>query len=215
MNYLNGSWSLKLSIPYVRVTGNGSIIPGPGGPTSFGSFGGGVFGMGGSGASANQTVTNSGLGDVVASVGYAVFPASGAFYELTAKAKLGTADAGKGLGTGKNDYFLQFDGVLGNGDLTPFYTVGYIITGDSASYSYKNVPYGTLGLMFKTGQSSNFGFSYDYRQAIIDGTDDLQQASAFISWNDSRQWSTTLSALIGFTNSSPDYGVRLMFTRTD
>jgi len=215
MNYLRGPWSLKLTAPAIRVTGNGTVIPGANGPTSFNSFSDGFFGGGsGGGASTTQTVTSSGLGDLTASVGYAYFPASGNFYEVTARVKFGTADVDKGLGTGENDYTLQFDAVFSNDVVSPFFTLGYAITGDSSLYTYKNVPYAALGLMFKTGASSSFGVGYDYRQATVDGSDDLQQANVFFNWSSSRQWSTTLSALAGFTDSSPDYGVGLIFTRS-
>jgi len=215
MNYINGPWSLALSVPYIRITGNGTVIPGAGGPTTFNNFGSGLFGGGmGGGSSSTQTITNSGMGDITASMGYGFFPASGNFYELSAKVKFGTADVNTGLGTGENDYYLQYDAVLGGDSVSPFFTLGYVITGDSASYIYKDVPYASLGLIFKTGQSSSFGVSYDYRQATVDGSDALQQANLFISWSSSKQWTTTLSALTGFTDSSPDVGVGLIFSRS-
>jgi len=210
-NYLSGSWNLTLSVPYIRVTGNGVVIPGPGGPLASGNPGGGRGQFGGT-ASTTQTVTNSGLGDVLVSTGYVFYPAN-AFYEIAGKVKFGTADADKGLGTGKNDYYLQLDGVLGKGSVSPFFTLGYVITGDSTNYTYNDVPYGRLGLTFKTGPASNTGLSYDYRQATIEGGDDLRQASVFIGWNNAEQRYTTLSVLVGFTDSSPDYGVNLTFIR--
>jgi hypothetical protein len=215
MNYLRGPWSLNLTVPTIRVTGNGTVIPGANGPSSFENFSSGFFGTGSTGnASTSQTVTHSGLGDASASVGYAYFPANGNFYEITAKVKFATADVDKGLGTGENDYTLQFDAVFNSGAVSPYFSLGYAITGDSSLYTYKNVPYGTLGLIFKTGAASSFGVGYDYRQATVDGSDDLQQASVFFNWSGSRQWATTLSALTGFTDSSPDFGVSLMFTRS-
>lgn len=212
MNYLDGAWSYKLTIPYIRITGNGTVVPGTG---TFGNFNSGLFGGGmGGNASATQTVTNSGLGDITASMGYGFFP-DNAFYEISARVKFGTADADKGLGTGENDYYLQFDGVLGmNNTLSPFFTLGYVFTGDSASYTYEDVPYGAIGLMFKTSASSSLGISYDYRQSLIAGSDDFKQASAFVNWKVANNWAATVSILNGFTNSSPDSGYSLMFTRS-
>lgn len=209
-NRLDGAWNLKLTIPYIRVTGNGTVIPGTTGAVS--SFSSGAFGGGGGGASTTRTVVNSGLGDISGSVGYGFFPGNN-FFEVSAKVKLGTADASKGLGTGENDYSFQLDGVIGNKKVSPFFTVGYIITGDTVSTTYNDVPYGSFGFMFKNGDFQTSGISYDYRQATIEGSENQQQFSAFLTWKNPRQWSTTISGLIGLTNSSPDFGLSIYFTR--
>lgn len=208
-NRIDGAWNVKLTIPYIRVTGNGTVVPGTSG--SFSSFSKGTFGGGGSGASTTSTVINSGLGDVTGSIGYGFFPGN-SFYEVTAKVKLGTADANKGLGTGQNDYYLQFDGVIGNNTVSPFFTVGYVVTGDTSSTTYKDVPYGSFGFMFKQGKFQTTGVSYDYRQATIEGSKNQQQISAFVTWKNPRGWSTTLAALTGLTNASPDFGLSVYFT---
>lgn len=208
INRLDGAWNMKLTIPYIRVTGNGTVIPGTTGTVS--DFISGVFGGGGS-ASTTSTVVNSGLGDITGSIGYGFFPGSN-FFEVSAKIKLGTADATKALGTGENDYSFQLDGVIGNDKVSPFFTAGYVITGDTASTTYKDVPYGSFGFMFKNTDIRTSGISYDYRQATIDGSEDQQQFSAFLTWKNPRQWSTTVSGLIGLTDSSPDFGLSIYFT---
>lgn len=209
-NRLDGAWNLKLTIPYIRVTGNGTVIPGTTGTAP--SFFNGVFGGGGGGGSSTtSTVVNSGLGDITGSIGYGFFPGSN-FFEAIAKIKLGTADANKGLGTGENDYSLQLDGVIGNGKVSPFFTAGYVITGDTASTAYKDVPYGSFGFMFKNSDSQTSGISYDYRQATLEGSENQEQFSAFLTWKKPHQWSTTVSGLIGLTTSSPDFGLSLYFT---
>jgi hypothetical protein len=211
MQVLYDALSFSLTVPYIRVTGNGTVIPGAAGPLTFSNFGSGFFGGGGSGASSTETVTNAGLGDITASVGYAL-PAKSGFYEISAKVKLGTADADKGLGTGENDYFLQFDAIPGTGKSSPYFTVGYVITGDNATYTYKDVVYGSVGIMTRNGQDGSMGIGYDYRQSTVAGSDDLQQISAFVDWKTSRNWSTSLSGLVGLSDSSPDYGISLKFT---
>ncbi len=207
-NRIDGAWNLNLTIPYIRVTGNGTVVPGTSG--SFSNFSQGSFGGGGSGASTTSTVVNSGLGDVTGSIGYGFFPGNN-FFEVTTKVKLGTADASKGLGTGQNDYYLQLDGVIGNNTVSPFFTIGYVVTGDTSSTTYKDVPYGTVGFMFKNSKLQNSGFSYDYRKATIEGSENLQQISAFVTWKNPEGWSTTLTALKGLTNASPNFGISVYF----
>lgn len=214
MRYVNDAWSYKITVPYISVTGNGVVIPGTGGNVNTRSFGSGMGGgMGGGTATSTQTVTNSGLGDVVASVGYGFFPAE-AFYEVSAKVKFATADADKGLGTGENDYYLQFDGFVGTGIVTPFFTLGYVVTGDTTNFTLKDVPYGSAGLIFKTGESSSLGVSYDYQQATVTGNDDFSQATAFVNWKTSPHWSAGLTATVGFSDSSPDSGFGFSLSRS-
>ena len=208
-NYLNGPWRATVTVPWIQVTGDGSVIPGPGGPLSFTS-GGRFFGMG---SRSTTTYTNSGLGDVTADLGYALFPQDGSFYEFSARAKFGTADPDKGLGTGENDYALQFDAVIGQGQVSPYLTAGYYITGDTPTYTYNDVPYGSLGLMFRPGEKASLGIGYDFRQATVNGTDDLRQVSAFYGWQGKGGWNGSLSALMGLSDTAPDVGFNVTLGR--
>jgi hypothetical protein len=207
---LQDAWSFSLTVPYIRVTGNGTVVPGAAGPVTFSSFSSGFFG--GGGGSSTETVTNSGLGDITAGLGYAL-PSQSGFYEVSARVKFGTADPDKGLGTGENDYYLQFDAIPGSGKSSPYFTVGYVITGDSATYTYEDVAYGSAGIMFRNGQNGSMGIGYDYRQSAVAGSDDLQQISAYVDWKTSRNGSVALSGLVGLSDSSPDFGISLNFTR--
>jgi len=202
---IKGAWSTSLTVPYISITGNGTTIPGTGPVVQSGSSGNGFYGP----VSSSKTVTNAGLGDIIASVGYAMGNSNGAFYELIGKVKFATADNAKGLGSGENDFSLQLDGFFGKSKNRPFFTLGYIVTGDSTQFAYNDVFFGTLGMMFKKDRTSDVGLAYDYRQASIDGTDDQHKVSAFITTKHSKLWISTLSGLIGLTDSSPDFGISL------
>ena len=206
MTLTDGPWRLALTVPYIRVTGNGSVVPGTGSPMVFDSFNTGLFG-GAGGVSSTSTTSNSGLGDVIAEAGYAFLPDDGSFYELSASIKFGTADDKEGLGTGENDYSLQFDGVVGSAAVAPYFTLGYLVTGDSPAFTYRDVPFGSVGLMFRMGENSSAGLGYDYRRSTVRGSDDQQQASAYFGWKLAPTLSASVSGLIGFTDSSPDYGL--------
>ncbi len=207
MSLTEGSWRAELIVPWIRVTGNGSVVPGPGSPMVFDNFNAGLLGGGGAPASATSTITSSGMGDVIAELGYAVMPADGSFYELTGSVKFGTADENEGLGTGENDYSLRLDGVVGSGAVMPYFTVGYLVTGDGGGFDYRDVPFASAGLMFRMGEGASAGLGYDYRSATVRGSDDQQQASAFFAWRLGPAVSASVSGLIGFTDSSPDYGL--------
>ena len=66
--------------------------------------------------------------------------------------------------------------------------------------------------MFKNSNRTTSGFSYDYRQATIDGSENQEQISAFVTWKKAKGWSTTLAALTGLTDASPDFGVSIYFS---
>lgn len=204
IGYIDNAWSYKLTIPYVRVSGDGTVVPGTNGMRSrhFGSA-----------VSSTARVTNSGLGDITARIGYGFFPAN-AFFEISSKVKFATADSSKNLGTGENDFYFQLDGVIGRGAFLPFFTLGYLITGDTTSIKYKDVPYATLGAMYKVSKTSGFGIAYDYRQSSLTGLSDVKQGSLFASWKNSLHWSTSVSILRGYTNSAPDTGFNIMLTRS-
>lgn len=211
--YINDAWSAKLTVPYISVTGNGTVVPGGSGGTV--GFGPGGPPGGGGPAPSTTTVTESGLGDVEASVAYAFSPNSDLmpFVELRAKVKFGTADEAKALGTGENDYSVQVDGVLGKGKVQPFYTLGYVMIGDTDQVDYNNCLFATAGLMFTVSDSTSLGFTYDYKQASVDNADDEGVAGFFLTSKFNQGWSATLNMTTGLTDSSLDYGGSLMVGR--
>src|SRR5260221_2740169 len=101
--YATDLWTLKLTVPYLSVTGPANVVPGVGRIDSSGrprrrTFAG--------------TTTESGLGDTVASATYNAYydAATKRGLDLTGRLKLPTAEADKGLGTGSADQSVQVDG---------------------------------------------------------------------------------------------------------
>src|SRR5215469_11177590 len=98
-------WTFKLVLPYVDISGAGNVIPGVGRVNNANPKGRGHGrGAGAAAAATTSTGSASGIGDIVASVGYEVFQNSDHTFgvDVTGKVKFGTADANEGLGTGKN-----------------------------------------------------------------------------------------------------------------
>jgi hypothetical protein len=194
--YETGPWILKLTVPYIRVTGPGNVV----------------------GAGADRVTlpegtterrTASGLGDIVGSAFYNVLSERSApvGLDLGVKVKLGTADKDEGLGTGKTDYSLQADAFKLLGAVTAFGSLGYRVYGDPAGVDLKNVFYGSVGGSYKLSSETSAGLAYDFRPAITPGGGKVSELSAFVSHRLSRDWKLQVYGVTGFADASPDFGV--------
>lgn len=213
--YESDNLTLKLTVPYISVTGPGGVIQGFGRvPQPAGGTTGGVSRFGRpSGGTSSATSTNSGLGDVIASAGYTVYTGDALSVDAVGKVKFGTADANKGLGTGRNDYSAELDGYY---TLAPkstlFVTAGYKIVGAPAGVPTTNVPYGMLGFDQKTSEVSNAGVMYSQVNSVSPTIPDQKDVTFYVSKKYSPTLKIQANLLKGFSTSSPDLGVGLMVT---
>lgn len=193
--YQGKEWTLKMTVPYLQITGPGNVIA---------INGTGVTGV----VTTNTRTTRSGLGDVIVAATHNAYNGgtSGPMVNLTGKVKLGTASSANGLGTGKNDYALQADLYRVTGSVTTFGTLGYRVYGSPAGYSLKNVFYGWLGVSYKFDQETNGGIMLSAGQKITATGSSRQEAILFISHKLEKNWKAQGYALKGFTNSVPDWG---------
>lgn len=193
--YETGRWTLRATVPYIRITGPGNVI--------------------GAGAdrvtlpSATTTRrTESGLGDIVLSAFYNVLNErrSGIGLDLGGKVKLGTADETKGLGTGQEDWSLQADLYKPLDRLSLFGSLGYRWYGDPPGIDLKNVFYGSIGGAYRLAPDTSAGVAYDFRPAIIAGGGEISELTAFMTKRLSREWKLQPYAVLGFGKASPDWG---------
>jgi len=216
--YHNEDWQLELTVPFLRITGNGSVIPGTHGSMVFSDFNSGSFGAGrgmmNSGASNTTTIINSGLGDVITKLTHPIYSNSdqSVQYVMAASVKFATADVQKGLGTGENDYSVDITGSFAISTSIPYVTLGYTFTGDTAQITYQNPIYASAGIMQPLDTKKSLFFAYDFQQAGIAGADNFQQVSVSLSWKQSTNRTLIVSALMGLTKSSPDFGTSLLLT---
>jgi len=214
--YDTGDWSLKLVVPYIRVSGPDNVIPGVG-PVKNGNPNGRGKGKG-KGQSAVVTATPdtstttgsaSGLGDVIASATYSAYRNDAANFgiDLTGKVKFGTADEDKGLGTGKNDYTAAVDLYKGFGRWTVFGGVSYTWLGSSEYIRLNNVFGANVGLGYKIDNQSSIGAYYDYREKAADSSFSRSEVTGYYSYKFASQWKAQVYASKGFTDGSPDWGV--------
>lgn len=196
VRYANDPWTLRLTVPYIRIEGPGSVV------------GGGDAGIviGGGGA---QRTTESGIGDVVASATYTLpdLASQGTFVDLTGKVKFGTADEEKRLGTGENDYYLQIDLARTYGQMTPLATLGYRFVGEPAGSTLDDVVYFSVGGSYKFSPKTSAGLLYDFREAASPSSDDSSEIFGYVNYKLNPNWSWTVYGATGFTDGSPDLNV--------
>lgn len=228
--YESGDWTLKLVVPYISVSGPGGVIMGfgnlPAGNANSPAFGlparsngkGKAVGRGGGGVNVSSspaapTSTQSGLGDVVASAGYTFYSGDALSVDAVGKVKFGTADANKGLGTGKNDYSAELDGyyLVAKGT-TLMAMAGYKIVGSPAGIALNNVPYGMAGVDRKIGEVSNAGLMYNMVGSVSSAIPDQKDVMLYATQKLSSGLKMQAYLTKGFTRSTPDYGGGLVAT---
>ncbi len=186
---------LRVTVPYLSVTApEETVITDPGAEP-----------VPGSGAS----VTESGIGDVVGALtlyDLYVNEAANFVVDVTGKVKFGTADETIGLGTGENDYTLQFDAYRFFDRFSLQGSAGYRLRGDPPGFDLNDVFLASVGGAWVASESALIGMYFDYREASISGMDDVQELSGFASFRLSRAWRMELYAFAGLTDSSTDFG---------
>jgi hypothetical protein len=203
--------TLKLTVPYVSVSGPGGVIQGMGRVASPAATAGGTPTFGRT-AGGTATTTNAGLGDVIASAGYTAYTADALSLDVVGKVKFGTADANKGLGTGKNDYSAQLDGYYTQDKSTLFATAGYKIVGAPTGVAVNNVLYGMLGANQKLSQVTNVGMMISFVQSAFATGSNQRDVTVYASQKLTKSLKLQANLLKGFSSGSPDYGGGVMIT---
>jgi hypothetical protein len=196
--YEADEYTLKLTVPYLRVTGPGNVLIdlGPIGPAS------------------TTSTTQSGLGDIVVAGTYNMYEGrgNGTLVDVTAKIKFATADEAKGLGTGENDYALQADLYKTLGKNTVFGTLGYRVMGDPPGVTLNNVFYASLGVGHQYSQETSAGLILNLQEKAFPTGFPQQELTAYVSHKLGKTWKAQAYAVKGFSNGSPDWGAGAMFS---
>lgn len=195
--YETESLTLKLTVPYIRVTSLGNVIRGMGAVSR---------------STSTRTTTQSGLGDVIATAAYVVYDASSLLLDVAGNVKFGTASANKGLGTGENDYSAQLDAYYTVETTTLFATAGHKIVGAPEGITVNNINYGTLGIRQKLNEKHAVGLMLDAAQSPTELAPGTRELTAFFSNKISNERKLQASVMKGLSDASPDWGVSLMLT---
>lgn len=198
--YETDNLTLKLTVPYIRVTSVGNVVRG--------------FGMMGNSTSSSKTSTQSGLGDVIATAAYTVYDSSSLLFDVAANIKFGTASAQKGLGTGENDYSAQVDGYYSINSTTLFATLGHKIVGEPVGVVVNNVNYASAGISQKLDSTHNAGVMLDVAQSPTESNPATRELTLFMSDKLRKNLKLQANLMKGLSDASADYGFGVMLTGT-
>ncbi|GAB6194730.1 transporter [Lysobacter xanthus] len=211
--YTTGNWAFKASLPWMRVEGDANVVPGLGSIVNLNPVGRGRGGAGtGTGTTAPANDSASGLGDLRLAATYSLPTTSGLGVDLTANAKLATADEDKGLGTGANDYGVAVDLYRDVGGTTLFGGAGYTWLGSSDYIDVDAVANANVGVSRKLGTGSSVGVVYDWREAATTTTDPRSELTGFVTMPTGTKNQLQVYATKGFSDGSPDWGAGVSWT---
>jgi len=211
--YTSGNWTFKGVLPWLRVEGDPTVLPGLGNVGTVNPAGRTRGNSGGVVPVATTSSTASGIGDLRLTGTYSFDTGTPLGVDLSTNVKIATADEDKGLGTGANDYGLALDLYGKVGRTTLFGGVGYTRLGESDFIDTNNVFNAGFGAMWAAGVG-NLGVGYDWRAAASDTADDRSEVTAFYSIpaSDALKWQ--LYATKGLSDGSPDWGGGASMTYT-
>lgn len=193
LSWMGEQFAFRATVPYAYVSApegsiigrQGSVIPGSG-----------------------DEVSDSGIGDVLLSGTWlGLFETRDAIVDLTVKAKLGTADEAKGLGTGETDYAVQVDGYLFQDDFLWMGTVGYKWRGDPSGLELDDTWFASGGLAIWAGRDARIGTLVSYRPEVVEGGDAATELSVFYDRELSPGFGAQVYGLAGLSDGSPDWGI--------
>jgi len=196
---VSASWQsrrlgVRVTVPYLRVSGPGSVLAaGPGGE---------VIPVPGG------RVAADGLGDVLVSMTVydVISPARDTHVDLSGRVKLGTADADQGLGTGENDYSAEVNLLRDFSRATAYALGGYKWRGDPPDVDLEDVAYGAIGGDYLASRGVRLGLVFDFRQSSLPGYDDIRELSAYAVVRLNSGITLQPYLIHGLSDSSPEWG---------
>lgn len=207
-NWRYGNFSARVSVPWLRVSGDPNVLPGVGGVDNDNPLGRGrlpLIGGPEQPPAEGERGVASGVGDVTAAMAWTVPLGASAGLDLGVNAKIATADENKGLGTGANDYgatvdvYRDFDGTL------LFGGIGRTRLGDSEYIDLEHVNSANLGLSQRVGQG-RIGAMYEQRDAASRDREQRRDATLFYARPTTSGGHVQLYASRGFTDGGPEWG---------
>jgi hypothetical protein len=193
--------TLKLTVPYLKITGPSDVVVAAGEPIQLGQDGG--------------RRSESGMGDVIAAATFSVYEnaATGVLIDVTGKFKFATADENKGLGTGENDQAFQGDVTKSFGATSVFGTLGWKRFGDPPGVDFRNPWFASLGSAYRFTADTSGGIMYDYRQRVTARGAHMSEATAFVSHKLTPLSRAQIYLVKGFSDGSPDWGAGALLTK--
>lgn len=211
-----GNWTAKLTVPYLRIKGPGSVIGG-GGVVVVCNDNSGPGKGGGCPPVVNPVTTGavtteSGLGDIIGALTYTInIEKHDIFLDFTGKIKFPTADENKRLGTGETDYTIQVDATKMFGKAYIFGGAGRRFVGDNAQLQFDDIWLVNAGAGYQVNKKFGLGASYDFRESPSTAQN-ASEATGYFTYKVTDSVTAMLYGVVGFSNGSPDESVGLQFS---
>jgi hypothetical protein len=208
-----GDWTFKATLPWLQVDGNPNVLPGVGGVTNLNPIGRGRPGIGAPPPPEDELASGraSGIGDLALAATWSVPTGGPLGVDLTANAKIATADEDEGLGTGANDYGVAVDLYRAFGATTWFGGAGYTWLGSSQFIDVDAVANANAGFSHAVG-NGNLGLVYDWREAASSAFDDRSELMAFYGFPAGQSGRFQVYALRGLSDGSPEWGAGVSYS---
>lgn len=191
-----GHWTLGATLPWLRVSGDASVVPSAGPLPLLDPI---------TGEPPPAERTTSGAGDLVLTAKYAVATGNPLGLAIGARAKVATADESRGLGTGANDYGVTVDVHRDIGGTLLFAGGEHTWLGESPRITADTDQRARIGFSHPTG-NGRLGMMVEHRTALVQTQDDRREATAFYTVPTDSGGQVQLHATRGLSDSSPDWG---------
>ncbi|MEM7410310.1 MAG: hypothetical protein AAF430_08760 [Myxococcota bacterium] len=185
---------IRATLPVVEVSGPGSV-------DRVGSFVGGA---------PRNTERQRGLGDVVLRGSYFVAAPRESWLpnvDVSAQVKFPTADASRGLGTGRTDVTVELGVSRRFGPFTPFGSIGRRFMGEPRFVRLVDRWLASGGVSWRLHEALTVGVLYDWRHAAQPGNEHANEIVAFSWWRARPGLRFGPYAVAGLTEGSPDYAL--------
>jgi hypothetical protein len=204
-SYRRNNYLFELWVPFAATnsTTENIII---GAPTMGGSH------MTSTTTTVTQETDEYGLGDIFFVATYFLPRHNRTEYSVSGVIKLGTADRDKLLGTGENDYAIEAGFSTPLGQTYLFGSLGYQLTGDPPGVDLNNVFYARIGDAVPLQNNREVGLSLYLSQALADGREDFSELDIFYATMPAKKTRTYSYLRLGFSDSSPDWGLGFRYT---
>lgn len=187
----HGDFTIRASLPYVRVKGPGSVVPGDGGAIPGGTIG--------------PVTTTDGIGDLSLAAGYTLPVGKNTFLDLSARVKVPTASETKNLGTGTTDVTAQAEVTQVFGPVSASVRGGRRFNGSNVRFPLRDVWQAGGSLYYQAG-AVTVGADYDWRKGSLPTARDRSELTGSVSYKLNDKLRLQGYAYTGFTDGSPNAG---------
>ncbi len=220
---------VALVIPFVTATtdGRSTLVGGSQVPVQSGSNsgpGGGGSGSGGGGGcdedepscltglAAGQKLTTTGIGDIILRGRYYIVEEKGwaPLIAITGRVKLPTADASRGLGTGKMDEGVgaEISKLLGDNWIT-FLDGGFNIIGRPEGLNLRNQWWYDVGGGYYFAKNLLGSVYFEEYRSLFSGAQNIRDVFFGMSYRASSEWRFNGGVAVGVSNGAPDHVVSI------